>query len=278
VEFLKGHGTGNDFVLLPDPDGRLELTPALVARLCDRRFGIGADGVLRVVRSARHPDAAGMAAEAEWFMDYWNADGSGAEMCGNGIRVFVRYLTAYGLAEANGDGLPIATRSGVVPVRVAAGELAAGLAPPRLLGRGEAIVGGLSLPGTVLDCGNPHLVCPLPAGVSLDGLDLSRRPVVDPAAFGNGVNVEFVTPGEPVADVDRHVRMRVFERGSGETLSCGTGACAVAAVALDEAGLGDRGIAAVTVPGGRLTVTLDGGMCWLAGPALLVAAGEVALP
>src|SRR3954447_7045445 len=114
MKFVKGHGTGNDFVILPDPDGALALTPELVAALCDRHRGIGADGVLRVVRSAKHPSAADLAAEAEWFMDYWNADGSIAEMCGNGVRVFTRYLVANDLAEPSADGLPIATRAGVV--------------------------------------------------------------------------------------------------------------------------------------------------------------------
>src|ERR1700733_5505087 len=110
IKFTKGHGTGNDFVILPDPDGALALTPDLVARLCHRRFGIGADGVLRVVRSAKHPDAAGYAAEAEWFMDYWNSDGSPAEMCGNGSRVFARYLIARALATAGPGGRPRAPR------------------------------------------------------------------------------------------------------------------------------------------------------------------------
>jgi len=106
MRFAKGHGTGNDFVILPDPDGHLPLTPAFVAALCDRRRGIGADGVLRVVRSAAHPDAEASAGAAEWFMDYWNADGSIAEMCGNGVRVFSRYLIANGLATAGPEGLP----------------------------------------------------------------------------------------------------------------------------------------------------------------------------
>ena len=90
--FAKGHGTGNDFVLLPDPDGALDLTPELVAALCDRRRGLGGDGVLRVVRARPAPGRRRAAGEAEWFMDYRNADGSLAEMCGNGVRVFARYL------------------------------------------------------------------------------------------------------------------------------------------------------------------------------------------
>src|SRR3954454_12627280 len=115
MRFVKGHGTENDFVIVPDPDGSLDLTPSLVAALCDRRAGIGADGVLRVVRSkALGRDDLG----AEWFMDYRNADGSIAEMCGNGTRVFARYLVDAGLVVP-GD-LPVATRAGVRAVRLGA--------------------------------------------------------------------------------------------------------------------------------------------------------------
>ena len=94
MRVLKGHGTENDFVLVPDLDGVLDLDAGLVRAICDRHAGIGADGVLRVVRSERHPDAVAMAGDATYFMDYRNADGSLAEMCGNGIRVVMRYLRA----------------------------------------------------------------------------------------------------------------------------------------------------------------------------------------
>ncbi|MEH1014959.1 diaminopimelate epimerase [Micromonospora sp. CPCC 206060] len=276
MEFTKGHGTGNDFVILPDPDGRLELTADLVAALCDRRRGIGADGVLRVVRAAKHPEAVGQAGDAEWFMDYWNSDGSFAEMCGNGARVFVRYLVSAGLAAAPGGGatLPIATRAGVVRAVVGDGTVAVQMRLPRVYDASTATLGPLTLPGAVVDCGNPHLVCALSAGLELGGLDLTRAPGFDPAVFPSGVNVEFTVPAEPVPGADLRVAMRVHERGSAETLSCGTGACAVAAVALRDAGR-DTGVVAVDLPGGRLTVTLDGTTCWLAGPAVLVATGEV---
>lgn len=322
MEFTKGHGTGNDFVILPDPDGQLELTPGLVAALCDRRRGIGADGVLRVVRAAKHPDAAGLAGEAEWFMDYWNADGSFAEMCGNGARVFVRYLVDAGLvetAEPTGGTLPVATRAGVVRAVVTGETISVEMRRPRVYGTSVATLGELTLPGVAVDCGNPHLVCALPPGIDLADLDLTRAPGFDAEFFPSGVNVEFTVPadaappdaalpggalaggtpfdGAPPGDTlpgdtlpggarpgaagaagaDRHVRMRVYERGSGETLSCGTGACAVAAVARGPvpAGGRDSGVVAVEVPGGRLTVTLDESSCWLAGPAVLVATGEI---
>ncbi|GAA1855180.1 hypothetical protein GCM10009687_22540 [Asanoa iriomotensis] len=446
MRFFKGHGTGNDFVILPDPDGVLALTPSRVAALCDRHFGIGADGVLRVVRSAKHPHAVDLAGEAEWFMDYWNADGSIAEMCGNGVRVFARFLSAEGYEP--GTSFPIATRSGVVQATVTADEVSVVLPAPRIGGGSTATLGGLTFTGTSVDVGNPHLVCALPSGLALGDLNLSAAPAFDGAAFPTGVNIEFVVSGaseaatfghiavdrrpgpdqghiavdsppadgrerghiavdsppvdrreqghiavdsppadrreqghiavdappadgrerghiavdsppptepqqghiavdSPPADdralghiavdappadrraqghiavdspppdqraqghiavdsppptqpdrghiavdrrggefghiavdkrpapvgVDAHVAMRVYERGSGETLSCGSGAIAVAAVALHEAGK-QTGVVAVDVPGGRLTVALDGETCTFTGPAILVAAGE----
>ncbi|TDC27645.1 diaminopimelate epimerase [Micromonospora sp. 15K316] len=274
MEFTKGHGTGNDFVILPDPDGALDLTPGLVAALCDRRRGIGADGVLRVVRAAKHPEGAALAGEAEWFMDYWNSDGSAAEMCGNGARVFVRYLVDTGLAVLSDEGLPVATRAGVVRARVDGDVIAVEMRRPRLYDTSTATLGGLTLAGTAVDVGNPHLVCALPAGLDLPALDLTRAPEFDPVVFPAGVNVEFTAPGGPVDGTDGHVLMRVYERGSAETLSCGTGTCAVAAVALRDAHR-DTGVVAVDVPGGRLTVTVTPDSCWLAGPAVLVATGRL---
>jgi diaminopimelate epimerase len=297
MRFAKGHGTGNDFVILPDPDASLTLTPHLVAALCDRRFGIGGDGVLRVVRAgsgAGPGDAAGAgagpggaagagagpgdAAGAEpgdtadggWFMDYWNGDGSYAEMCGNGVRVFARYLVSHGLAP--GPEVRIMTRAGEVVARVGEDTVAATMPLPREYSKSSATVRGQQFAGVALNVGNPHLVCQVD---DLAALDLSTVPDYDPIVFPDGVNVEFMTVDpEPVDDADVHVRMRVFERGSGETLSCGSGACAVAAVALGES----KGTAAVDVPGGRLLVTLDGDECWLTGPAVIVAEGEFLSP
>ncbi|RKN49187.1 diaminopimelate epimerase [Micromonospora endolithica] len=278
MQFTKGHGTGNDFVILPDPDNQLDLTPGQVAALCDRRRGLGGDGVLRVVRAAKHPEGEAMAGEAEWFMDYWNADGSFAEMCGNGARVFVRYLVEGGLAIPAGQApLPVATRAGVVRAVVDGDTVAVEMRRPRVYDASVATLGGLTLTGAAVDVGNPHLVCALPAGLDLGSLDLTRAPEFDPAVFPAGVNVEFTATGDPVDDVDGHVLMRVYERGSAETLSCGTGACAVAAVALRDAGR-DTGVVAVDVPGGRLTVTLTDDSCWLAGPAVLVATGDTLPP
>jgi len=271
MRFAKGHGTGNDFVILPDPDGVLPLTPALVAALCDRRRGIGADGVLRVVRSAAHPDAEACAAGAEWFMDYWNADGSLSEMCGNGVRVYARYLAEAGLVDPEGS-FDLVTRAGVVPVTIGE-EISAGMPIPRVYVTSSAETGGATFTGTAVDVGNPHLVCPVDEP-TLDALDLTRAPVVDPLIFPAGVNVEFAAVGAPPAGADLYRRMRVFERGAGETQSCGSGACAVAAGALEHAGL-DAGTVVIDLPGGRLTATVTPGEFRLRGPAVIVAHGDV---
>ncbi len=146
-----------------------------------------------MVRSAKHPHAAGLAGEAEWFMDYWNADGSIAEMCGNGVRVFARYLATEALVD--GAEFPIATRSGVVQATVTADEVSVVLPLPRVGAGSTATIGGLTFTGTSVDVGNPHLVCALPKGMSLGDLDLTAAPSYDPAAFPTGVNVEFTVPG-----------------------------------------------------------------------------------
>ncbi|MEV8512873.1 diaminopimelate epimerase [Dactylosporangium sp. NPDC051484] len=271
MRFAKGHGTGNDFVILPDPDGTLPLTPALVAALCDRRRGIGADGVLRVVRSAAHPDAEASAAGAEWFMDYWNADGSQAEMCGNGVRVYARYLAEAGLVDPEGT-FDLVTRAGVVPVTMGE-EISAGMPLPRVYVRSEAVTSEASFTGTAVDVGNPHLVCAVDEP-TLQRLDLTRAPAVDELIFPAGVNVEFAAVGPAPAGADLYRRMRVYERGSGETQSCGSGACAVAAEALHHAGL-DGGVVVVDVLGGRLTVTATPTEFLLRGPAVIVAHGDV---
>jgi diaminopimelate epimerase len=281
IAFLKGHGTENDFVIVPDPEGLIDLSPSEVARLCDRRAGIGADGLLRVVRSTAHPEAVAHAARADWFMDYRNSDGSIAEMCGNGVRVFARYLQRAGLAEA-GD-LDIATRAGVRHVHVAKdaedgtpGEVTVTMGAAELPG-GDVGVGvdGRTWPAVHVSMGNPHAV------VFVDDLDdagdLLRAPAVSPAAaYPTGTNVEFVVDRGP-----GHVAMRVHERGSGETRSCGTGACAVMVAAarrdgLDPAATGRPVTYTVDVPGGRLVVTeRPDGEIEMTGPAVVLAEGAI---
>jgi diaminopimelate epimerase len=269
MRFVKGHGTENDFVILPDVDGSLELSPELVVALCDRRAGIGADGVLRVVRTKALDDRAW--GDAEWFMDYRNADGGVAEMCGNGVRVFARYLVDAGLA-APGEW-DIATRAGLKRVTLgAAGEVSVDMGPPEVLGEGSAVIAGRRYQGLRVSMGNPHLAC-LVTDRQVAELDLEREPEFDPRLFPEGVNVEVFQPlgGD-------HVAMRVHERGSGETRSCGTGAVATAVAAAVAAGRAPVGEWSVDVLGGRLTVTLDGVTSHLRGPAVLVAEGEIRVP
>jgi diaminopimelate epimerase len=282
IAFLKGHGTENDFVIVPDPENAIDLPPAAVAALCDRRAGLGGDGLLHVVRSAAHPEARDMAAEAEWFMDYRNGDGSVAEMCGNGVRVFARYLQHAGYV-GEGD-LAVATRGGVKRVHLAksvagggsaAGDVTVGMGRALLPeGDVEVSVGERSWPARNVNMGNPHAVA-FVADLAHAG-DLYAPPSHAPAgAYPDGVNVEFVVDRGP-----GHVAMRVHERGSGETRSCGTGACAVAVAAarrdgVDPAVTGTPATYTVDVLGGTLVITeRPDGEIEMTGPAVIVAEGE----
>lgn len=286
LNFTKGHGTGNDFVLFADPDGDVDLTPAQVAAICDRHFGVGADGILRAVRSKSIPEGAAVLAEdpaAEWFMDYRNADGSIAEMCGNGIRVFTRFLVDNGLVELEPGGtLPVGTRNGVRDVQRNASGFQADLGRWELDG-GEPLVRARELPvarpGLGINVGNPHVVVALASDEELDGADLSYIPIIEPEPE-EGANVEFVVAAEPlVRDGVGHIRMRVHERGSGETLSCGTGAVAAALAFRHWAGAGAPHQWRVEVPGGTLGVRMfpaeDGEHVSLSGPADLVYVGSL---
>ena len=276
---LLGHGTENDFVVLPDPDGHVwpesRLDAAMVQRLCDRRAGLGGDGVLRVVRTAHVPDAPEVLGDAldrcEWFMDHRNADGSHAEMCGNGIRLFLHVLVTEGLLDRSTceAGVLVGTRGG--PRRVGAtpdGDYWVDMGPARPFGEGKASLSGQVFSGLAVSMGNPHLACL--TDVDLDSLDLSAAPTFDTALFPEGVNVEVIDVLEPGA----HIRLRVFERGVGETRSCGTGACAAAYAALVADGR-TEGTVVVDVPGGRLSVQVDAGTTVLTGPAVLVSAGAL---
>lgn len=295
VSFTKGHGTGNDFVVIPDPDGELDLTDDQVAILCDRRFGIGADGILRVVRSAAIAEGA-TTPGAEWFMDYRNADGSRAEMCGNGIRVFARYLVEVGWADLDAGPLAIGTRAGVKTVtRSIDAEGVAGFEVDLgtwLVDESEVLVrtrgGGAPRPGIGIDVGNPHVVVALPDERELESLDLAAPPLLQPQP-PHGANVEFVVPAAPrqaqepglVRDGVGAIRMRVFERGVGETLSCGTGVAAAAVAVRHWAGPAAPDRWTVEVPGGTLGVRMpEAGAerhVLLSGPATLVYSGEVTL-
>ncbi|MFN2560269.1 MAG: diaminopimelate epimerase [Jatrophihabitans sp.] len=271
MRLLKGHGTENDFLLLPDLDGAIDLTPAMVSALCDRHAGLGADGVLRVVRSENDPDAKEMAADAPFFMDYRNADGSAVEMCGNGIRVFLRYLIASGLVVSNAA---VATRGGIRRVRARGdGDVIVRMGLPRFLADRPVATAAPSLPtpATALEMPNPHVVVPVGGLDELEALDLSRPPLVEPP-LPHGQNVEFVVRTGP-----RSLRMRVHERGVGETRSCGTGICAAAVAVAAADGVGADGQPwRVDVPGGSCEVVWHAdGEVELIGPAVLVAEVEV---
>lgn len=266
ITFLKGHGTQNDFVLLPDPDATLDLTEKRMRALCDRQRGIGADGVLRIVRtSALSSDVSGAAGSAsDWFMDYRNADGSIAEMCGNGVRVFARYLVDAGLVDAS--EFVVGSRAGDRPVVVNADRsVTIDMGKAAVTGTSAATLVGTRYAGIAVDVGNPHLVTTLDTDVA--ELDLTRQPDVDPADFPHGVNVEFLNRlGDDV------LRMRVFERGVGETRSCGTGTVAAAAADLYADGE-DTGTRIVRIPGGEVTVRVQATGATLTGPAVILAEG-----
>ena len=313
MRFAKGHGTENDFVILPDPDGELDLDAATVAALCDRRAGLGADGVLRVVRTkALGEPLAGEAADAarcEWFMDYRNADGSVAEMCGNGVRVFARYLRESALV---GDTVfEVGTRAGARRVTLEDdGDVTVDMGPVRVLGPGRAELADGPVRGVRVSVGNPHLACRVarpvagergglrgrgPGGAGGGGgpgrggrvsvgnphlacrvarpvaeVDLGRPPVLREEEFPHGANVEVFREVAPGV-----LEMRVYERGAAETRSCGTGIVAAAAAATPP---GEDAEWTVQVPGGVCAVVLEGGAARLRGPAVIVAEGDVRLP
>jgi diaminopimelate epimerase len=259
---LKGHGTENDFVLVPDPDGTLPLSAADVRWLCDRHAGVGADGVLRVVRAEHEPQWADPA--AEFAMDYRNADGSIGEMCGNGARVFAAYLAEIGRFDPAGTA--VATRGGVRTVSAAgAGQYRVDMGPAAVHDETVTVrAGDLVATGVPVDLPNPHVVVAV-TEAQLAALDLRQAPDVDPARPA-GQNVEFAVA---VADhsVGHRARMRVHERGVGETRSCGTGVCAVVAALAT-----DRAPWRVDVPGGTCTVSwAEAGTLLLTGPAVLTA-------
>jgi diaminopimelate epimerase len=278
--FAKGHGTQNDFVLLPDLDAKLTLTPAVVSALCDRRRGLGADGVLRVTTAGavlaagvldRVPD--GVTAD-DWYMDYRNADGSTAQMCGNGARVFAHYLRASGLESR--DEFVVGSLAGPRPVVLHSvdatnADVSVDMGKTNTVGEGQAVVGGRTFSGLAVDVGNPHLACVDPAltVASLAALDVAAPVTFDNAQFPDGVNVEVLT-----APADGAVNMRVHERGVGETRSCGTGTVAAAVAALSYVGAAS-GTLTVRIPGGDVVVTISEATSYLRGPSVLVARGEL---
>jgi diaminopimelate epimerase len=286
----KAHGTGNDFVCCVDPDASIDLTEAKVQFLCDRNTGVGGNGVLRAVPTSLVPDWAHLLDEdpdAAWFMDYRNQDGSIAEMCGNGIRVFVDFLIRQRLIDLPiGHSIPIATRSGIRDVaRSASGHYQVDMGRWQLTGDDpQVFVRGLDVPrpSIFITVPNPHAVVVLATPDELQALDLSDSPVLHPQ-MPDGANVEFIVPADPiVVDEVGRISMRVHERGVGETLSCGTGAVAAALAARHLLGDTAPHNWRVTVPGGQLGVKMfpaeDGEHVGLSGPAAHVFDTEVTIP
>ena len=291
MQFTLAHGTANDFVVLPDLDDAVELTASFAAALADRRRGLGGDGVIRI--GAPPPEQR----DAQVFMDHRNADGSHAEMCGNGVRVVAKHVVDHGLVLPGPDGVVhVATRSGTKAVRVATrdddGRVAAvtvDMGPPEfdpvrvpfvaddaqavrhgveLHGAAAATVGREHLDVGVVSMGNPHVIVSV-ADVQTAPVDVLGPELESHPRFPNGVNVGFVQ----VLDAT-HVNLRVFERGVGETAACGTGACAAVVALQRDGALAEQ--VAVTLPGGTLTIERrPGGSVLMTGPAVEVAHGQL---
>ena len=287
ISFTKGHGTGNDFVLVLDAEGELSLSSKQIAKICDRRFGIGADGFIRVVKSAKLPEGKEILEvepTAIWFMDYYNADGSAAEMCGNGVRVFARYLLDRGLAKIEGGStLAVGTRAGVKDLTQGSNGFAVDLGRWKLTSELTVEASGIEVarPGQGIEIGNPHVVVALSSDAELKQLKLFEAPIVEPAPV-NGANVEFVVPNEPmIKDGVGYFSFRVHERGVGETLSCGTGIAAAALATRFWAGASAPNQWQVQALGGvvavRMFATEDGEHVSISGPAELTFDGEIDL-
>ncbi|MGP6172983.1 diaminopimelate epimerase [Corynebacterium sp. A21] len=279
LHFAKGHATENDFLIIEDAAGDTPLSPELIAALCDRRAGLGADGILRVIRAGALLDSGELAElgagihRADWFMDYRNADGSLAEMCGNGVRLFAHWLRSRGLVDV--EDFTVGTRAGARAVKIyswdpGAAEVSVDMGNAEVTGVSSAFFGQLKVAGLGVDLGNPHLAAVVPG---LTPADLAQwdlvAPVFDEEFFPEGVNVEIVTELR-----EGRVHMRVYERGVGETRSCGTGTVAAARAALADAGQLD-GTVTVIVPGGRVRVEIAGEHSTLTGPSRILATGEV---
>jgi diaminopimelate epimerase len=249
-----GHGTENDFVLVFDPSDEISITTAQTAAICNRETGIGADGLIRITKR-----------DQKWFMDYRNADGSLAEMCGNGIRVMARYLVERGHQP---EGIfAINTRDGIKHLRVPiVDDISVNMG--KVSDENEEItasVEGKIWNGFNINVGNPHAV------VFVEKIEdvgsLKDAPIVRPKdTYPEGVNVEFVE-----IMPNHEAKMRVHERGSGETKSCGTGTCAVALAATMQLKENLPARWVIYPPGGRLVVDIDPhSNATLTGPALLI--------
>lgn len=282
LEFDKMNGLGNDFIVIEDLESSLDMTPEAVAWFCDRHFGIGADGLM-LVRPA-------VSEEADFYMHFFNADGSLAEMCGNGVRCFAKYLVDHGLVSTEADRIVVETLGGLKPVTFTRG--ADGSLDTATVDMGMPVLTPELIPTTfagsqVYECpvetpegtvrvsavsmGNPHAV------IWVDDVQAAPVESVGPfieshERFPKHTNVEFAQL------VDDHtVRVRVWERGVGETLACGTGACATAVVAVLSCRTGRDVL--VELPGGDLQIRWDSDEhVYLTGSAALSFTGSIELP
>ncbi|MGH2461198.1 MAG: diaminopimelate epimerase [Chloroflexota bacterium] len=274
MKFTKLHGTGNDFVLVDARDRRRRDWPKIARAVCDRHFGIGSDGILLVLDSAA----------ADYRMVMYNPDGSEAEMCGNGIRCFARYL--FDSKDARGPGLSVETGAGIKQLEIqteggAFRRVVVDMGTPRLapadipvLAEGAEVVDlpldvdGWRLSLTAVSMGNPHAIHFLDGNVGEFPLEQVGPRVEHDARFPRRVNFEIARVVNPEA-----VDVRVWERGAGLTLACGTGACAVFAAARRKGLVGDR--ATLRLPGGELELRVGpDGQILMAGPAEVVFTGE----
>ena len=282
LTFTKMNGLGNDFVMIDDREEAIDMTPDAVAWFCDRHFGVGGDGLI-LVRPATTP-------EADYYMHYFNADGSLAEMCGNGARCFAKYVVDHGLIAEDATSLVIETLGGLKPVtftRDDDGQLHAAtvdmgipaFAPEDIPGDFEGTqiydcpietpFGTFSI--TAVSMGNPHTI------IWVD--DVAEAPVdtVGPyiathERFPQGTNVEFAQHVD-----DETIRMRVWERGVGETLACGTGACAVLVAGTLSCRVGRD--ATIELPGGDLMIRgHESGHVYMTGSAAVSFIGSVEVP
>lgn len=281
IPFEKLQGAGNDFIFIEDLQDQLELTSQEVQHLCDRHFGIGADGVI-VVR-APEDDA------NDGFMDYINADGSLAQMCGNGVRCFAKYLVDHGLVDNDKDEIRVETRAGVKVITYQCSEdgklkratvdmgkpiLEPSLVPTTLLPNARTDEGIPYCKDVVIDSpygsyaftcvsmGNPHAVAFIDEVDNLD-IDIVGKYFESCAAFPEKANIEFASIR------DDGIQMRVYERGCGETLACGTGACATGVAAV-LTGRVTTDINKVILRGGTLDISYNpGGSVFMTGPAAL---------
>lgn len=309
-ELIKGHGTENDFLMLVDPERRVPVSASDIAAVCDRHAGLGADGFVRVVRTRALPGAEAFheaVPEAEWFMDYYNADGSVAEMCGNASRLFAAVLDAEGLVNVgDGDSVTIGTRGGARSITRVGDLWTVDMGPARLIRPADAVadaeaegwdtavvVPGLEGERAALSVAmpNPHTVVALARPEELESADFagltdSTAPVVYDPVPAAGTNLELVVPLGDETDPDTgervgRARVRILERGVGETRACGTGCCAVAVALHLWEGEDAAEDYLLQVPGGEIGVHVgpdpmaEGATVLLTGPARIVGRVDV---